>query len=111
MITFGTDKRWLEAKKVVGDLDWVEIVSYYRFVGGRNAFVFTAGEGEVKQIIDILDEDKNVILLNDEGQVEIDTFENVTKSKKIFKYTTEIEEDKYELGEEYLNIATPVKDN
>lgn len=110
MVSFGTDKQWLEAKKVIGDLDWIEIVSYYRFVGGRNAFVFTVGEGEVRQIIDIIDEDKNVLLLNDEGQIEVDTFDNVTKSKKIFKYTTEVEEYRYELGEEYLKITAPIKD-
>lgn len=107
MPTFGNDKKWLEAKKVIGNLDWIEIVSYYRFIEGDKVFVYAVGDGDRRQIIDVLGDDRDVLLLNQDNELETDTYENITNSRKAFEYTQEREEKEYYL--EGARITIPIE--
>ncbi|WP_325227477.1 hypothetical protein [Schnuerera sp.] len=107
MSSFSQDKKWMEAKKVIGDLDWIEIISYYRFIGGNNVFVYVAGDGDKKQIVDIIDKEGTVLLLNRAGYLETDTYDNVTNSKKIFEYSEYFEEEEHFFEDSKIKI--PVK--
>lgn len=100
----------MEAKKVIGELDWVEIISYYRFVGGNNVFVYIIGEGDKKQIIDFVDEENNVLLLNKYGNLEIDTYDNVTNSRKVFEYSDDYEKRDYYLDDVKITIPIKIRD-
>jgi hypothetical protein len=106
MSSFGQDSKWLEAKKVIGDLNWIEIVSYYRFIGGNNVFVYVIGDGDKKLIVDIIDEDDNILLINKNGKPLTDSYDNVTNSKKVFQYSESLEDKEYYLGKQKFIIPT-----
>lgn len=98
MSSFSSDKKWMEAKKVVGDTNWVEVINYYRSINGTNVFVYAIGDGDRKLIVDVIDDEDNILLINKHGNPEIDTYENVTNSRKEFKYSEDTE-----YGDFYIN--------
>lgn len=107
MSPFTKDTKWMEAKKVINGMDWVLIVSYYRFVGGKNIFVYVIGDQDRKLIVDITGDDDDVILINKKGELEVDTYENVTNSRKEFTHSEEYKEQTYYVkGEE---ITVPIE--
>src|SRR5699024_12530175 len=87
MSPFTKDRKWTEAKKVISKMDWVSIVSYYRYIGGESVFVYVIGDKDRKLIVDYIGINDDVILINKEGNVEIDTYENVTNSRKEFVHS------------------------
>jgi hypothetical protein len=88
MSSYSQDEKWVEAKRAVGGLNWLEVISYYRSVDGENVFVYSVIEGDKRLIVDILD-DENVLLLNKYGEPIVDSYENVLNSRKVFKYNDE----------------------
>jgi len=103
MSSFSSDKKWMEAKKVVGDMNWVEIVSYYRSINGTNVFVYVIGEGNKRLIVDVIDDD-NILLINKDGDPEIDTYENVMNSRKEFKYSEDFGYEDFYLNDTKITI-------
>ena len=94
-MSFSQDKKWLEAKRAVGvENSWVEIVSYYRAIDGKNVFVYTVGDGDKRLIVDFFD-DENVLLISRSGEPIIDTYDNVTNSRKLFRYSENFENREY----------------
>lgn len=91
MSSFNQDAKWVEAKRVVGNLNWLEVVSYYRSIGGKNVFVYSVIEGDKRLIVDVLDDD-SVVLINREGEVSINDYDTVMNSRKVFKYNEDIEQ-------------------
>lgn len=87
MSSFGQDEKWIEAKRAVGiNNSWLEIINFYRSIGGENVFVYSAGNGDKRLIVDIIDEEDNILLLDKDNHPVSDTYENVNKSKKVFHY-------------------------
>jgi hypothetical protein len=86
MSSFSQDEKWMEAKRAVGHLNWLEVISYYRSIDGSNVQVYSVRDGEKRLIIDLLDDD-TVLLKDKDGFAKEDTYENVLQSRKIFKYS------------------------
>lgn len=105
MSSFSQDKKWMEAKRVIGELNWIEIVSYYRFVEGRNVFVYSVVDGDKRLIVDVISGDNAVLLLNKKGEFVTDSYEAVMNSKKIFKYSDNYELKTYRFGSYKFTIA------
>ena len=91
MSSVSQDKKWVEVKRVISDLNWLEIVSYYRSIDGRNVFVYSIIEGDKRLIVDVLD-DEYVVLMNKHGEPIIDSYETVFNSRKVFKYNEDFEQ-------------------
>lgn len=103
---FSNDPKWLEAKRSIGRLDWIEVVSYYRYLGGKNIFVYIIRDKTKKLIIDFIDSDGNVILLNRNKELEIQDYESVDTSKKEFVYAHDFETSVYEIEGQEFKVAT-----
>ncbi|AXH71110.1 hypothetical protein BSP38_068 [Bacillus phage BSP38] len=76
----------MEAKRAVGHLNWLEVISYYRSIDGCNVSVFSVKDGEKRLIVDVIDDD-TVLLLDQNGHEAEDTYDNVLSSRKVFKYS------------------------
>lgn len=85
MASFSQDRKWVEAKRAIGNLNWLEVISYYRSIDGKNVFVYSVIEGSKRLIVDVLDDD-TVLLKDKNGELIQDTYDNVFNSKKIFTY-------------------------
>jgi hypothetical protein len=102
MSSFSQDTKWAEAKRAVGNLNWLEVISYYRSIGGKNVFVYSVIEGDKRLIVDILDNER-VVLVNKNGEPVIDSYTAVESSRKVFKYSEKTEQVPYMVGnKEYL---------
>lgn len=105
MSSFSQDKRWVEAKRAVGNMNWIEIVSYYRAINGTHVFVYAVIGGDKRLIVDVIDDD-TVLLLSKTGQLITDDYVTVLNSKKIFKYSERCEQKDFYLGSQKYTIAT-----
>jgi hypothetical protein len=85
MSSFSQDEKWMEAKRAVGHLNWLEVISYYRSIEGKNVEVYSVRDGEQRLIVDLIDDD-TVLLQDKDGLAIQDTYESVLSSRKIFKY-------------------------
>ncbi|QDP42843.1 portal protein [Bacillus phage vB_BmeM-Goe8] len=103
MASFSQDTKWMEAKRVVGHLSWLEVIAYYREIQGTNVFVYSIIDGEKRLIVDVLSDD-SVLLLGKNG-VLTDTYANVLNSRKVFKYSECSETKIYDLGTKQIEIA------
>jgi len=96
MASFSEDEKWLEAKKIVGaNNSWIDIISVYRYLGGKNVFVYIIGDKDKRQIVDIVDDENNVLLISKYGEPIIEDYDTVEKSRKSFNYSEDIEERTY----------------
>ena len=85
MSSFSQDAKWVEAKRTIGNNNWIDIVSYYHYIDGKNVLVYSIVEGDKRLIVDVLDDD-TVLLKDKQGQYVVDSYENVLSSRKTFKY-------------------------
>lgn len=90
MASFNEDTKWMEAKRAIGDMNWIEIVSYYRSIDGENVFVYSVLDGDRRLIIDVIDDDL-VLLMNSKGEPVSESYESVMNSRKVFKYSKDTE--------------------
>jgi len=97
MSSFSADEKWMEAKRAVGHINWLEVISYYRSIEGCKVFVYSIMDGDKRLIVDVLDDD-TVLLIDKQGYAREDTYQNVLNSRKIFKYSENSEDKKYVLG-------------
>ena len=95
----------MEDKRVIGNLNWIEIVSYYRFVNGTNVFVYSIVDGDKRLIVDVISGEDAVLLLNKKGELITDSYDAVLNSKKIFKYSENYELKPYRFGSHKFTIA------
>ncbi|AMQ66589.1 portal protein [Bacillus phage Shbh1] len=109
MSLFSKDSKWVEAKKVIGSSNWIEVVSYYRYIGGENVFVYVIGDGNKKLIVDIMD-DQNVLLIDKEGNPSIDTYDNVQNSRKMFRYSENTKVKKFTVQDQTFFVRMESKD-
>lgn len=83
---FSQDKKWMEAKRAVGHLDWIEVVSYYHDIQGKDISVFAVLDGEMFKIQAITD--RGTVLLTDSVGAEVEKdYDTVLSSRKVFKYS------------------------
>lgn len=87
---FSQDEKWLEAKRAAGHLNWLEVIAYYREIGGSCVYVYAIGDKDKRLIVDILNDD-TILLLDKNNSPVIDTYENILKSRKAFNYSENYE--------------------
>lgn len=104
MASFSQDEKWMEAKRAVGHLNWLEVISYYRSIEGDNVFVYSVIDGEKRLIVDILSDD-NILLVDKHGCIITDSYMNVLNSRKVFKYSEDSETKQYKLGPDKYTIV------
>lgn len=104
MSSFSQDKKWAEAKRAVGSLNWLEVISYYRSIDGKNVFVYSVIEGDKRLIVDIIN-DETILLINKHGEPIVDKYESVLNSRKIFKYNEDCSVRDFFVGSSKYKIA------
>lgn len=104
MSSFSQDAKWAEAKQTVGSSNWLEVVSYYRSIDGKNVFVYSVIEGDKRLIVDIID-DEHILLINKLGEPVVDSYQNVLNSRKVFKYCETVRYREYYVGSHKYKIA------
>ena len=107
MSSFSQDEKWMEAKRAVGHLNWLEVISYYRSIYGNKVFVYSIVDGDKRLIVDVLDDD-TVLLIDKHGTARLDSYENVLSSRKTFKYSEYSEDRKFVLdsGEYTITVES-----
>lgn len=105
MGSFKDDEKWIEAKKAVDSKNsWLEVISYYRSIDGKNVFVYSVIEGDKRLIVDVLD-DERILLINKQGEPIIDSYVSVLNSRKIFKYNEDSFIHDFFMGSNKYKIA------
>lgn len=113
-VTYGKDKKWKEAKKFIEEQgmknNWIEVVDYYRQIGGKHVSVFVA-INKIKYMILEATIDNQVILVDKDNNVILGDYEEVYSSRKMFYYIEEpfnvkLEVDKDILSRTYNNATT-----
>lgn len=113
-MTYGKDKKWKEAKKFIEEQgmknNWIEVVDYYRQIGGKHVSVFVA-INKIKYMILEATIDNQVILVDKDNNVILGDYEEVYNSRKMFYYIEEpfnvkLEVDKDILSRTYNNATT-----
>lgn len=88
-MTYAKDKKWEEAKSFIKQQgmkdNWIEIVDYYRQLGGSHVAVFVAIDKEKYMILEATT-DNRVILLDKDNNVKLEDYQVVMESKKMFYY-------------------------
>lgn len=91
-MTYATDKKWEEAKDFIkgqGMQDnWIEIVDYYRQIGGEHVAVFIAID-KVKYMILEATTDNRVILVDKDNNIILEDYNTVMTCRKMFYYIEE----------------------
>lgn len=91
-MTYGQDKKWIEAKKFIEEQgmknNWIEVVDYYRQIGGKHVSVFVA-INKVKYMILEATIDNRVILVDKNNNIVLEDYDIVYNSRKMFYYIEE----------------------
>lgn len=107
-MTYSKDKKWDEAKDFIkgqGMKDnWVEIVDYYRQIGGRHVAVFIAIDKNKYMILEAT-KDNRVILVDKDNNIKLEDYDTVMESRKMFYYIEEPFEIKIKLPEHVRDIT------
>ncbi|MDU6503568.1 MAG: hypothetical protein E6533_14300 [Klebsiella pneumoniae] len=89
---YSKDSKWDEAKEFIKQQgmqdNWIEIVDYYRQIGGRHVAVFIAIDKQRYMILEATKENR-VILLDKDNNILLEDYDLVTESKKMFYYIEE----------------------
>ncbi|QFP93376.1 UNVERIFIED_ORG: hypothetical protein Xoosp15_111 [Xanthomonas phage Xoo-sp15] len=86
MSLFSKDKKWKKAKQLLNhNHTWLEVISYYKSLGGTHVSVYSVIEGDKRLIVDLTDDDQ-VLLVNKHNELVKDTYDNVLNSRKVFEY-------------------------
>ena len=105
-MTYGQDKKWIEAKKFIEEQgmknNWIEVVDYYRQIGGKHVTVFI-GIDKVKYMILKATTDDKVILVDKDNNIKLEDYDIVYNSRKMFYYIEEPFEVKINVSEDIKN--------
>jgi hypothetical protein len=105
MTSFSQDRKWIEAKKLCGSA-WVETVSYYRSIQGKNVFVYAILNKSKHLIVGAVSDD-TVLLINRDKQAHLVSYSEVDRSRKLFKYSEDYEEETYEVDGTLYVVPLP----
>ncbi|ANT44753.1 portal protein [Staphylococcus phage PG-2021_76] len=107
-MTYSKDKKWDEAKEFIKNQgmkdNWIEIVDYYRQIGGKHVAVFIALD-KTKYMILEATKDNRVILVDKDNNIRLEDYTVVTESKKMFYYIEEPFEIQIKLPEHVRDIT------
>lgn len=105
---YSKDKKWDEAKEFIKNQgmkdNWIEIVDYYRQIGGKHVAVFIALD-KTKYMVLEATKDNRVILVDKDNNIRLEDYTVVTESKKMFYYIEEPFEIRIKLPEHVRDIT------
>lgn len=105
---YSKDKKWDEAKEFIKNQgmkdNWIEIVDYYRQIGGKHVAVFIALD-KTKYMVLEATKDNRVILVDKDNNIRLEDYTVVTESKKMFYYIEEPFEIQIKLPEHVRDIT------
>ena len=103
---YGQDKKWVKAKKFIEEQgmknNWIEVVDYYRQIGGKHVTVFIAIDKVKYMILEATTDDK-VILVDKDNHIKLEDYDIVYNSRKMFYYIEEPFEVKINVSEDIKN--------
>lgn len=105
---YSKDKKWDEAKEFIKNQgmkdNWIEIVDYYRQIGGKHVAVFIALD-KTKYMVLEATKDNRVILVDKDNNIRLEDYTVVTESRKMFYYIEEPFEIQIKLPEHVRDIT------
>lgn len=111
---YSKDNKWNEAKDFIkhqGMQDnWIEVVDYYRQIGGKHVAVFIAIDKKKYMILEATT-DGRVLLVDRDNQVVLEDYDLVMQSKKMFYYIEEPIEIEKELPKDIVGLRYNNKDS
>ncbi|WJZ48790.1 portal protein [Staphylococcus phage SAC] len=107
-LLFSKDDKWDEAKDFIkgqGLADnWIEVVDYYRQIGGKHVAMFIAID-KVKYMVLEATKDNKVILVDKDNNIVLEDYDIVMESKKMFYYIEEPFEVKINIPKHIQDIT------
>jgi hypothetical protein len=92
---FSKDSKWMEAKRIVRNSNWIEIVHYYHTIGGHNVMVYSLKDREKRLILEVVEGNNvvgdRVLLLTNNDEIVAEDYDEVLNSRKQFSYAENIE--------------------
>ncbi|WRW34707.1 portal protein [Staphylococcus phage CF5] len=105
---FSKDSKWDEAKDFIkgqGMQDnWIEVIDYYRQIGGKHVAVFIAIDKKKYMILEATKNNK-VILVDRDNNIVLEDYDTVMESKKMFYYIEEPFEVKIKIPQHITDIT------
>ena len=105
---FAKDKKWDEAKAFIkqqGMTDnWIEVIDYYRQIGGKHIAVFIAIDKQKYMILEAT-KDGRVILIDKDNNIVLEDYNTVMQSRKMFYFIEEPFEVKVDIPEHISDIT------
>ena len=105
---FAKDKKWDEAKSFIkqqGMTDnWIEVIDYYRQIGGKHIAVFIAIDKQKYMILEATKDDR-VILIDKDNNIVLEDYNTVMQSRKMFYFIEEPFEVKVDIPEHISDIT------
>lgn len=91
-MTFATDAKWNRAKDFISSQgmagNWIEIIDYYRQIGGSHVAIFIFVEKIKYRILEVT-KDNRVVLVDKDDNIHLMDYDFVLESKKMFFYIEE----------------------
>lgn len=105
---FSKDNKWSIAKKFIKQQglegNWIEVVDYYRQIGGKHVAIFVYLNKIKYRILEATIDDR-VILMDSENKFHIWDYEEVNTNRKEFFYIEEPNENEYSLDIEIKKLV------
>lgn len=105
---FSKDNKWNIAKKFIKQQglegNWIEVVDYYRQIGGKHVAIFVYLNKTKYRILEATIDDR-VILMDSENKFHIWDYEEVNTNRKEFFYIEEPNEYEYSLDTEIKKLV------
>lgn len=105
---FSKDNKWNIAKKFIKQQglegNWIEVVDYYRQIGGKHVAIFVYLNKIKYRILEATIDDR-VILMDSENKFHIWDYEEVNTNRKEFFYIEEPNEYEYSLDTEIKKLV------
>jgi len=105
---FSKDLKWEKAKKFIAEQgmkdNWIEIIDYYRQIGGKHVAVFIALDKEKYMILEAT-KDGRVIIIDKNNNLRLEDYDIIMECKKMFYYIEEPFEYKIQLPENIQEVT------
>lgn len=104
---YSKDNKWKEAKEFIKQQgmqdNWIEVVDYYRQIGGKHVAVFIAINKQKYMILEATI-DGRVMLVDKDNNIVLEDYDLVTESRKMFYYIEEPIEIEHKLPEDIKKL-------
>ena len=84
--------------------NWIEVIDYYRQIGGKHIAVFIAIDKQKYMILEATKDDR-VILIDKDNNIVLEDYNTVMQSRKMFYFIEEPFEVKVDIPEHISDIT------